>query len=165
MKIGHWWCVQMGNPKHCFVEGRSGRPPSLHVLMGNDKLTSWHRRSCEQAQGRAVPDLEKWLLGEVGAKDMNWGGRKGKWKGHGGVKGLGLRSPEKQVMLVLPLIEQLAVAWLYSVNAKNTFAAVGRYNLFKDVKPHFLQFCSPWVWETSGLFAGNLSGSCDWGYH
>lgn len=56
---------------------------------------------------------------------------------------MGLRSPEKQVMLVLPLIEQLAVAWLYSVNAKNTFAAVGRYNLFKDVKPHFLQFCSP----------------------
>lgn len=79
----------MGNPKHCFVEGRSGRPPPLHVLMGNDKLTSWHRRSCEQAQGRAVPDLEKRLLGEVGAKDMNWGEGKGSGRGMGVLRAWG----------------------------------------------------------------------------
>lgn len=47
-------------------------------------------------------------------------------------------SAEKQVMLVLLLIEQLAVGWLYSVNATNVFAAAGRYNLSKAIQPNFL---------------------------
>ena len=58
------------------------------------------------------------------------------------VKGMGHKSPEEQVVLVLLLIEQLAVRWLYPVNAMNAFAAIGRYDLFKDIKPHFLQFCA-----------------------
>jgi len=55
---------------------------------------------------------------------------------------MGHKSPEKQVTRILLLIELLAVRWLYSVDAMNVFAAAGRYNLFKDIKSHFLQFCS-----------------------
>lgn len=80
---------------------------------------------------------------------MRWGkATKGElkwlqWRGAGaGVKGVGHKSPEKQSVVVLLLIEQLAVGWLYSVNAMNTLAAVGRYNLSKGIKPYFLQFCS-----------------------
>ncbi|GAB0178921.1 interleukin-1 receptor type 2 [Grus japonensis] len=68
---------------------------------------------------------------------MKWGEGKG-WsvvrKGREGraevaevsPQGMGHKSPEKKVMLVLLLIEQLAVGWLYSVNAVKVFAAVDK---------------------------------------
>lgn len=109
----------------------------LYLALKNDSWVRWEQRTWTGGKERAGVWWGKAMRGELMGLQ---------WKGGVGVKGLGLRSPEKQVMLVLPLIEQLAVAWLYSVNAMNAFAAVGRYHLFKDVKPHFLQFCSPWVW-------------------
>lgn len=59
---------------------------------------------------------------------------------------MGHKSPGEQVMLALLLIEQLAVEWLYSVNAMNVFAAAGRHNISEDINPHFLKFCSFRVW-------------------